>query len=212
MANIPQDVLQKENKLNHELARIKKEIYYEENADEPDNDYMDQLLSSQLEYRKTLDSLLVEIETQYPKYYQLKYSEKEISISELQNTILKNDETLVEYFLTEKEVYVFVISQSKISFKVLPKAKEVQSVLQNYRTHLNKRESIAQLSNKLYNLLLRDLNIKTKRLIIIPDKELNHLPFEALMNANKFLVEDYIICYSGSASLLQTQQDDFFRL
>jgi CHAT domain-containing protein len=57
---------------------------------------------------------------------------------------------------------------------------------------------------------VKELNLATKRLIIIPDKELNHLPFEALMNDETFLIEDYIICYSGSASLLKAQQEDFF--
>ncbi|WP_460220140.1 CHAT domain-containing protein [Psychroserpens sp. MEBiC05023] len=210
MANVPQALLLKENKLNHELARLKKEIYYEENADKPDEEYLDELLSEQIICRSRLDSLFIKIETEYPKYYQLKYSEKGIGINELQNTILKDGETIIEYFLAKNQVYVFTISKSEISFIALPKARHIVSVLNSFRARLNERKDITQESKDLYNLLLNDLNIKTKRLIFIPDKELNHLPFEALIKDDTFMVEDYIICYSGSASLLKAQQDDLF--
>ncbi|WP_296380154.1 CHAT domain-containing protein [Winogradskyella sp.] len=210
MANVPELLLLEENKLNYELASLKKETYYEENAEEPDSDYLDELLSKQIVCRTKLDSLFAKIEREYPKYYQLKYSEKGIGIKKLQNTILKDDETVIEYFLTEKYLYVFTISKSKINFIKLPKAKDIQSVLQVYRERLAIREDVTQQSKILYNLLVKELNLVTKRLIIIPDKELNHLPFEALIKDDVFLVEDYIICYSGSASLLKTQQEDFF--
>ena len=210
MANVPQALLLKENQLNHELARLKKEIYYEENAEEPERDYLDELLSKQIICRTTLDSLFTTIEIEHPKYYQLKYSAKGIGAKALQNTVLKEDETVIVYFLAENQAYVFVISKSEINFIELPKAQDIQSVLKVFRERLNKREGITQQSKTLYNLLVKDLNIQTKRLIIIPDKELNHLPFEALLKDDTFLVEDYIICYSGSASLLKTQQDDFF--
>jgi len=210
MANVPQPLLLKENKFNHELARLKKEIYYEENAEEPDREYLDELLSKQIICRSTLDSLFTKIEIEHPKYYELKYSEKRIGIKELQKNILKDDETVIEYFFAEDQVYVFKISKSKINFIELPRAKDIQSVLKVFRERLNKRETITEQSKTLYNQLVKDLNIDTKRLIIIPDKELNHLPFEALINEDAFLIEDYIICYSGSASLLKTQQDNFF--
>ncbi|MBC8754058.1 CHAT domain-containing protein [Kordia sp. YSTF-M3] len=210
MANVPQALLLKENKLNHELARLKKEIYYEENAEETDREYVDELLSKQLICRTALDSLFTKIEIEHPKYYQLKYSEKGIGIKELQNNILKDDETVIEYFLGENQVYVFTISKSEINFIELPKAQNILSVLQVFRERLNKREDLTQQSKTLYKLLVKDLNVDTKRLIIIPDKELNHLPFEALIKDDAFLVENYIICYSGSASLLKTQQDHFF--
>lgn len=210
MANVPQTLLREENKLNHELAGLKKEIYYEENAEQPDAEYLEELLSKQIICRSTLDSLFVKIETEHPKYYQLKYSEKGIGIKELQNTILKDDETVIEYFLSDNQVYVFTISKSEINFIALPKAQQIRSVLESFRERLNKREVITNESKALYNLLVKDLNIKTKRLVFIPDKELNHLPFEALIKDDGFLVEDYIICYSGSASLLKAQQDDLF--
>lgn len=210
MANVPEELLNNENKLNHELASLKKEIYYEENEDEPDVKIINDLLSEQLICRSKLDSLLAKTEAEYPKYYQLKYSDKKTNIKDLQNSILKDDETVIEYFLSENYMYVFVISTSEVNFKRFSKSKEIQTKVNNYRNRLNKREDITELSKELYSLLLKDLSLKTKRLIIIPDKELNHLPFEALMNANKFLVEDYIVCYSGSASLLQTQKDNFF--
>ncbi|OUS01396.1 hypothetical protein A9Q86_06315 [Flavobacteriales bacterium 33_180_T64] len=209
MAHVPELLLLKENKLNHELARLKKEIYNEENAENPEREYIDELLSDQLICRATLDSLFTKIEIEHPKYYQLKYSEKGIGISALQNNILKDDETVIEYFLTKNQAYVFTISKSKINFLELPKVQDIRSVLQEYRERLDKREDVTQLSKTLYDLLVKKLNLVTKRLIIIPDKELNHLPFEALMYEDAFLIEDYIICYSGSASLLKIQQEDF---
>jgi len=212
MANVPNTLLSKENALNQKLAILKKELYYEENEEVPDTDYLNELLTKQLNCRKVLDSLLEKMEVQYPKYYQLKYSEKDIDLKTLQNTILQNDETIVEYFLGNNYLYSFIITKTDIQFKKLATTNKVVSTVNLFRTQLSNQLNLAKTSKTLYELLFQDLGLKTSRLILIPDKELNHLPFEAITHNGKYLIENYIMSYSGSSSLLATQQDDFFKV
>lgn len=210
MANVPEVLLEKENKLNHELASLKKEVYYEEGEETPDTEYLNELWSKQLNCRKMLDSLLTKMEIQHPKYYQLKYSENGIDVKTLQASIIKDNQTVVEYFLADNYVYAFTITKSQIEFKRLAASKKTKAAIVEFRTQLSKQQDLAIASKILYKLLLEDLNLKTSHLIVIPDKELNHLPFEALINKDGYLIENYTISYSGSSSLLATQQDDFF--
>ena len=66
----------------------------------------------------------------------------------------------------------------------------------------------------LYNLLLKEpltaFSENPKKLIIIPEGILNHLPFEALPVPEpdediRWLVQDYTCSYAYSATLLQEQ-------
>ena len=212
MANVPERLLKQENSLNQNLASLKKEMYYEENEEQPDEDYISQLLSEQLACRKSLDSLLSDIKSQYPKYYQLKYRNKSSSIIELQDNYIDKDETLIEYFIEKSDVYVFVISKSRADLIKLSNSDKIVDIIQDFRIRLKQRKDVTEQSKELHNLLLKDLDIQTKRLIIIPDKQLNHLPFEALIDNSKYLIEDYVISYSGSASLLETQKNAVLNL
>jgi len=62
-----------------------------------------------------------------------------------------------------------------------------------------------ELSQELYNLLIKPVRpyIKTKIIYISPDNVLNYLPFQALQNKGRYLVEDYAIAYTPSASVLK---------
>ena len=210
MTNIPKAILEQENKLNRTLANLKQELHYEEQAEKPDVDYINEVLSTQLQKRQALDSLLGVMEQDYPKYYHLKYSASPVAIKALQKEILEPDETVIEYFLSEDFVFAFCISKSKVQFKKMARTKETVAKIKALRIALKSQKPVTENAKGLYNDLLKNLELETDRLIIIPDGELNQLPFEILMSENDYLVQDYTISYSGSASLILTQQDDFF--
>lgn len=138
---------------------------------------------------------------------------------------LKNDEILIEYSLSDKYLYSFVLSRNdiKITRKNLPADFE-EEVNLIYKTcsEFNSQVSdysyfkiFSATSNQLYNLLLPFLASETgnKKLIIIPDEILCYLPFETLLekmpksastdyHSLSYLVKSHPVSYANSASVL----------
>lgn len=61
-------------------------------------------------------------------------------------------------------------------------------------------------SKKLFDLLLKPLDIQAKHLILVPDKSLWKIPFQALSADGKtYLIENQLITYAPSVSILLSQ-------
>lgn len=170
--------------------------------------YRDRLRDTEIELAKTLK----EFENN-KQYYQLKYDTSSVKVSQLQQVLDKNT-TLVEYFMGKKNVYVFVITHTTFEVKQLPLTdtfeQDWQALYQNlYRANPGSRYKGDAPAYRLYKQLfspVKDLLAGNQHLIIIPDKQLAYLPFEALVTdekTNEYLIEDYSISYAYSGKLLQ---------
>lgn len=141
------------------------------------------------------DELLV-IENQLraddPRYAELQYP-RPVTLQEVQHTLLREDELLLEYLLGAEASFVCAITRDTYQFFRLPAraliAEQVRSILpllQDYNllgtdpTYL--REPLAALSRDLIAPCAR-LCTKAERLIIAPHGILYHLPFEILFTA-----------------------------
>lgn len=124
--------------------------------------------------------------------------------------LLDPDTTLIEYFVTERNTYVWLVEKekSKCVRVDLPRAQINDQVkaLHNAISALGQREKFDQISASLYNQLIEPLlpYMTGKELIIVPHDTLHYLPFHALLSPNgHYLVEDYPVYYLSSASLIQ---------
>ncbi len=204
---IPASLLRKEKELKLNISALN--IRLVETTDTVLKEtYRDRLRDNEIELAKTLK----EFENN-KQYYQLKYDTSSVKISQLQQ-VLDNNTTLVEYFMGKKNVYVFVITHTTFEVKQLPLTdtfeQEWQALYQNlYRANPGSRYKGDAPAYRLYKQLfspVKDLLDGNQHLIIIPDKELAYLPFEALVTdekTNKYLIEDYSISYAYSGKLLQ---------
>ncbi len=199
MAGIPDTILHQENTVKRKLARIKEKLYKEEQHVK-----IDSLMSLRLLYGTQLDSLLIDIEKKYPKYYQLKYADQTISISEIQKKHLDKNTSIIEYYVGKEDIYVFVINKDVVDFKKLPITVLVRELVSTYRKQLIEQKNIKESSEKLFSALLKKLNLN-ENLIFIADDVLNYIPFETLMFKREYLLNKHSISYIGSATLLKTQ-------
>jgi CHAT domain-containing protein len=128
--------------------------------------------------------------------------------------LLDPDTSLLEYFVTGKEVFAWVVEREKLHFQRIELPKETLSrlvrTLRESIFTLGEREKFSEAAGVLYKQLIEPLvsQIKGRELIIVPHDVLHYLPFHALMGPDgRYLIEKYPIYYLSSASLLQFVQE-----
>lgn len=126
------------------------------------------------------------------------------SISDLQKKLSSN-ETLVEYYGDDKQLYAFVMSRSGVGAVKL-NAKGVSQSINDFRNALMKPKSRAYngIGYKLYSQLISPVvnQIKTKNITFVPHGALHYLPFSALPTSKGHLIDSYNIRILPSASVM----------
>jgi len=131
----------------------------------------------------------------YPNYHQLKYQHEVASVKDIQ-ALLKPDQTLLEYFVGDKNIFIYTIAKN--DFKVKKVAKDFP--LEEWVTQL--RNSIYEFDkqNEVYSKVAHDLYTKLiapvqkelqQKLVIVPDGVLNYIPFESLLTEETTEVNNY---------------------
>lgn len=164
------------------------------------------------------DSLISFLSENYPKYFDIKYTNNSRSLSQVRLAL--SDEQIIEYFWGDSVIYSLAISKSEVSFIRYQIDLEF---LNDFSRFLNLLaypdyalgDSTLIYSNKLFNKLIRP-NLNTgnsgDKLIVIPDGPLAYLPFESLIksfqhnhtnfNNAAYLIHDYELGYHYSTELL----------
>ena len=222
---IPADVLVLENKLKNDIAIFTNLIYDEDLKQNKNEENLSAWRDKLITQNRIYDSLITLFETEYPEYFQLKYNSSAIDISLLQSN-LSDTEILVEYDLLDTVLVIFTITNNgikntnvKINETFINDVRNFIEITHKYPLVENANERLhffANNSYKLYNTLLKpiysDLEDK-KTITIIPDDILGFISFESLIkqlpaseikgyNQLEYLINDYCIRYSYSASLL----------
>ena len=166
--------------------------------------------------------MIHKFEATYPRYYRYKYDMSIVSVEKLQNQTLDADQTLVEYFVGEENIFVFIISTDLFTIEKLEKNFPLEFWIEELRKKITEfqfpfnlnndyHETLVEYSEALYRTLIAPVENNFKeRIIIVPGGILAEIPFECLIkhtgsgNAkykeHEYLLEDYAIsyCYSGT--------------
>jgi len=118
--------------------------------------------------------------------------------------------TLIEYFVTRRHTFVWIVEKNKLQHHrvQLPKKKlrELVKDLRQKIGSLEKVKKVNEVSAELYAALIQPVlrHVTGKRLVIVPHGVLHYLPFQALISSTgRYLIEDYPVHYLSSASLMK---------
>ncbi|OGQ83886.1 MAG: hypothetical protein A3F90_11925 [Deltaproteobacteria bacterium RIFCSPLOWO2_12_FULL_60_19] len=132
-----------------------------------------------------------------------------LTLKEVQQ-LLEPGVTVLEYFVTEREVLLWIVEKDKAQFVRLPTGrKELVAKVTSLRESIyqvGEKEKFKASSQELYRLLVEPAlsHVRGKELLIIPHDVLHYLPFQALLSPQgKYLIQDYPVYYLSSASLMQ---------
>jgi CHAT domain-containing protein len=151
----------------------------------------------------------------------VRQSVETLSAKEIQN-LLDENTALLEYTLGKHASFLFVVTKNKVLVFNLPKADEIEPLVQEIRLALSEsgRRNYARFvtaSRRLYEILFKpaESELKTKKnLLVAPDAALNYLPFDVLLTAEPqrtgqadfqklpFALNHWTINYTPSASVL----------
>ncbi|MGH9938995.1 MAG: CHAT domain-containing protein [Blastocatellia bacterium] len=138
------------------------------------------------------------------------------TLKEARRAMRRPQETLLEFFLGEKQSYVWLISAEEVQWAALPGQAEIEEKVRPYLEMLGakppqaflEREALKQkrLGEQIFNMLLGQFAERlsaSQRLTIAPDGLLYYLPFETLIRDGRYLIEQHEIHYIPSASVLK---------
>ncbi len=172
--------------------------------------------------RRQQDSLLEEIRQRYPRYYEMKHGFQLAAVRPLQQELLAEGETLLEYFLDGDSAFVLLLSRQKRRFYRLPVPGLAEKLLQLRRATAYQTPDFFALNHEMYQSLVAPLadELQGERLAIVPDDVMAYLPFELLLTAPAgpgeprhdtlpYLIRKFSIRYFFSANTaLQAQRNE----
>lgn len=135
--------------------------------------------------------------------------------------LLPEQETLLEYYGDDKEMFVFVVNGESIKAHRL-KGTGISELVARFRNYIQtppakvrglKKVSFAksgglEAGEALYNLLIKPVasEIRTQNLTIVPHGPLHYLPFNALSDGSRYMLERYRIRILPSAGVMEFLQ------
>ncbi len=136
-------------------------------------------------------------------------SETNNLLADLEKSPLDEQTAVVSYtFATDGKLNAFVWQKGKsLEVKQLPITKDesdklAQEIYQKMKDSLFYKKE----GKEIFDKLLKPLNLQAKHLIIVPDKSLWKIPFQALSEDGKtYLIENKTISYAPSVSILLNQ-------
>jgi len=145
---------------------------------------------------------------------------------------LPEDETLIEYYYHENDIFIFVVTKDSFFFKrsessdlsekvimlknlIVNSSDELRGIKVSYKTKVdasfnnNDFNDYQKISRHFYDFLIRPIenHLGTQNLTIIPHGSLHYLPFSALMNGKKFLIDNYQIRILPAASTIKAFEE-----
>lgn len=211
---IPEDMLQQERELKNTLAECETNLERAARREGADEARLAALKERCYSTETRYQQLLRRLEEQYHDYYQLKYDSGSLSSADIARHLRKN-EVLLEYFLGQRSIFLFVVTAQGLKGVRLAFPGDLPKLVEEYTGSIKKIEDrrFIQVSRQLHDMLVapaRALSPPDGDWIIIPHGILATMPFEALLASPPrgpgfpemdFLLRHHAIRYHFSARL-----------
>ena len=209
------------------FSQLNTDILNIQSAIAQDNSHIisDSLHSVLFQLKQKRLSILDKLQTEHPKYYQLKHQLQPASLEHLQAELDSNT-LAIKYFFGERQLYGFAFSKNTLYSFTNPIDIDFLDAIKDYRKTLSNLDYIKsnptiaeqvfiEKSHYLFQQLLFPAiqafeKEQLNNLIIIPDGLLNYLSFECLLTKSAsswlekdaYLINDYAIRYAYYTGLI----------
>lgn len=219
-SGIPDSLLAREDSLKAGLTYYDTEIKNARSgAGDRDAAFLQKMKELYFSSKSEFDALRERFESDYPKYYQLKYQTQAVSVQQVQDALDK-DTGFLEYVVTDSNVFIFAISKNEFQVNSVAIdssfSMHVNSMLRGIRRR-NYARYVAH-AYPVYRTLVQPLEswlANKNRLIIVPDGLVSSIPLEALLTCDvsqskskqdyrtlPYLNKKFTVSYGYSTTLL----------
>ncbi len=204
-ANISAESLDIEDSLKNLISIIHEEIY--------NNGSSDSLKGQLFEVKEMFNTHIESYNANYPSYYQLKYKNDPVSTQQIQDKLLNDGASLIEYFEDDTAYYAFLITKELSKTYFVSNKSNLDQLIQSWRNSIvtidfkQSKQIGSELSGVLWKPIQQHL---TDKIIVIPSGSLYYLSFEALPSVNtesEYLIHSHSFSYGLSADVLSHQND-----
>ncbi len=213
--NIPEKIILKENLLKQKIGSLDFQL------EASDNDSLQRLLfSSKQGYEQFLDSVRVE----YPWYKSVNEVSEIFTLANIQKTLTEN-QVILWYSLSTNTDYInkasaVLLTKNGIEIEIIQNQKALLELIGQYKAFVSRPlatkeelNSYRKISFELYKALVPEAyrsQIKNKQVTIIPEGDLQNIPFESLItvqDSDNYLLYNMQISYAYSMSSLLHAKD-----
>jgi CHAT domain len=205
-------------KLNWTYHQIEIE---ELNPEGSSNERIQQLRQLSRTYEDALVKAFSQVQSVDREFASLQ-SAKTVSVEELQE-ILPENTLLLEYYTARNRFYVCLVSRKQFKIVALSDVNGVREKLRLLQLQLAKfrlgtdyiqslekalLEATQAHLEELYALLIAPIReqITAEHLIIVPHAFLHYLPFHALSDGKRYIIDDFSVSYAPSGSIFAVCQ------
>ena len=118
---------------------------------------------------------------------------------------LDNETTLLSFWIVDDAILVYILTHNTFdAVPIIVEPGDLYAKIDAFRSFGTVTTPHPSSAVELYHVLIDPLKtyLNSPRLIIVPQGELHYLPFAALTDGQRYLMDDYIITYLPSASTL----------
>lgn len=230
---VPDSVTMKESQLNSSITYYNEKLLEEKSKPIPDSTIIKEYNNEIFSLSRQRDELNRFLETEYRDYYELKYSNNQLTINEIQQNI-KPEQTLLEYHINQTdsliELYTFIITKTEIDIRKQDLPTTFQKSIDQLFQFMSNSDFLFTTGGDskkycssawyLYNTLIKPNEnlLKNSKITIIPDGLISYVPFDALLkslpdttkntefNQLDYLIRNYTFNYANSVNLLFQKQ------
>lgn len=229
---VPDELLEREKLLKEKITQYEQAVYEEMQKPGFDSALVNGNRDSLFYLSRQYDAFLDRLKERHPRYYDLKYSNNVIGVPEVQEQLLGPGQAMVEYFVGDSAIFIFVIQPDDYriirlenDFGLDQLARQMRDGIHNailggesHYDSLNRQ--YAKAAHLLYQKLVLPFTPYVKKgteLIIVPDGALGFVPFEAFLaelpadpkdfRNHHYLLNDYAVSYTFSATMLKEMKN-----
>lgn len=133
-----------------------------------------------------------------------------IALRDIQR-VLTSDELLLQFALTEPHSYVLVVTRTSARLQRLPGRNTIRGQIEPLLKKVHAGEDMSADAASLAGILVGSMpELATRRrLLVSPDAELHHVPFELLTTGTgRLLLDSHVVSYVPSGSVLAVLRSD----
>lgn len=193
-SGLPEQLFEEEKTLQESIVKQEKLLHELEAGNPRDSAAIQEAREMLLSRKMQFVDWQNDIQKEYGQYYNNRFNDEPVDITEVREAVLGKNETLLEYFVSDSKIYLFVINSGNYDVFTMPRPENFQEDILTFQNSIqqyaitDEPESLCQtyteMATSFYDLLLKkpvEAGLVKENVLVIPSGLLALIPFDVLL-------------------------------